>query len=58
LRILDLLNLAGEDDGSQAYTLKKTIGPSYRVHTGHNTVGNITSVVANHEQNLKILLLD
>jgi hypothetical protein len=41
-------------DGSQAYTFRKT-GRTliFGIHTGHNTVGNVRSLVANHVTELK-----
>ena len=50
----------GKDGCSQAYTLrgKKQVERSFGVHTGHNTAGNVRSLVANHITEFKILLSD
>ena len=58
--VLVLLNLAGKDGCSQAYTLREKNGyhAHLGVHTGHNTAGNVRSLVANHIREFKILLSD
>ena len=61
MTVLVLLNLAGKDGCSQAYTLrerKKRVERSFGVHTGHNMAGNVRSLVANHITEFKILLSD
>ena len=46
-------------DGSQVYTLreKRRLERSFGSHTGHNTAGNVRSLVANHVTELKKFLL-
>jgi len=59
LTILVLLNLARKDGCSQEYTLReKRVERSFGAHTGHNTAGNVRSLVANHITEFKILLSD
>jgi len=40
-------------DGSQAYTLRKLLESLFDIHTGHNTAGNVRSLVANHVKEFK-----
>jgi len=40
-------------DDSEEYTLRKTARRSFGIHTGHNTAGNVMSLVANHVTELK-----
>ena len=59
MTVLVLLNLTGKDGCSQEYTLReKWVEHSFGVHTGHNTAGNVRSMVANHITEFKILLSD
>jgi len=42
-------------DGSQVYTLRKKPRTLIWIHTGQNTVGNVRSLITNHETEFKSL---
>jgi hypothetical protein len=54
LTVLGLLNLVRENGCWSGVPIKKKrIESSFGMHTGHNTGGNVRSLVANHATELK-----